>query len=706
MKKEASFSQRKWLILGAVVVVAAVVSVVIFSVRKANQTTATDMRLTAAEGSVELYGSDGEPLSVQQGMKLHSGDTLSTKSKSYAYVTLDNTKVVKLDANSQVLILKEGSHLDLTLSEGKLFFNVKAPLTDEESLNIRTSTMVTGIRGTSGMVEVLDETSSAVSIYDGQVEVTVLDAEAPDGVRTFQVKAGQMGVSTPKGSDSWQLNLRELTAEDIPGFVAVELAKDPDLQRRIAEATDLPVDQIVASAQARLEQDEAQAEQNLSEPASEPQPNPASEPQTEPKNEALTEPDESSDFAEASVPTQQPEPSAPTESTQQPEPAPPAESTESTEPSESTEESEPELPIVLKRPGGTMEPIDDSIGQGDSTDSGESTEPTEPSDPTEPDGSTEPDDPTEPTQPEESYTITGTIAGLELQGYLDQYNSVTISGSGAVDIADDETVNIPQSKSVTVEGGGSFINNGTLINDGTFTSDGSLTNQGTITNTGTFQADTYIYNYGDIDNSGAINITSTLQNKSGATLTNSGTISLTDGTLDNEGTLSSSGSITISGAYARLSNSGTLTVEAGSSIDNSTAADGSNTTGINNFGTLNVSGTITNRGWLSCGNGDASSTSGTISIQSGGQIVNTGGGEIRNYDCSSGAENTIAIQAGGVLTNGVNASITNCGSIEVSGTFTNDGTYTNTVTVGNTTYTGSVANNGGTIDGANAVQIS
>lgn len=48
--------------------------------------------------------------------------------------------------------------LELYVRSGSLFFDVTEPLEEDESMDIRTSTMAVGIRGTSGWVEVEDET--------------------------------------------------------------------------------------------------------------------------------------------------------------------------------------------------------------------------------------------------------------------------------------------------------------------------------------------------------------------------------------------------------------------------------------------------------------------------------------------------------------------------------------------------------------------
>lgn len=58
------------------------------------------MRLTAAESTVTLKNADGKALSARDGMRLYSGYTITTGSRSYAYITLDSTKVVKLEANA------------------------------------------------------------------------------------------------------------------------------------------------------------------------------------------------------------------------------------------------------------------------------------------------------------------------------------------------------------------------------------------------------------------------------------------------------------------------------------------------------------------------------------------------------------------------------------------------------------------------------
>ncbi len=208
--------------------------------------TATDMRLEKAEGTVKLENASGRSISVRDGMKLYKGYTVKTEAKSYAYLMLDDEKAVKLDENSALEVRKTGKKLELLVTKGEIFFNVKAPLAAGETMNIRTSTMVTGIRGTSGYVAI-DEGKSSLTILDGSAQISL-----PDGSAALQVAAGMTGHATATFTTLEPLNLAT-----VPGFVAVELASDPVLADRIEQGLGQPIGSVTGTAGDRLAADQA-----------------------------------------------------------------------------------------------------------------------------------------------------------------------------------------------------------------------------------------------------------------------------------------------------------------------------------------------------------------------------------------------------------------------------------------------------------------
>jgi len=168
---------------------------------------ATTMRLRKTEGTVGV--SDGEGKKVEPGddLRLYSGYGVNTGSESYAWIDLDNVKLTKLDQNSEIAITKEDKKLEVEVKSGSLFFNITEPLAEDESMNIRTSTMLVGIRGTCGWV-----TQDAAALLEGTVE-------AAAGEQSVTISAGEIAVMTADG----KLEVRDLYAEDVPAFVAAEI---------------------------------------------------------------------------------------------------------------------------------------------------------------------------------------------------------------------------------------------------------------------------------------------------------------------------------------------------------------------------------------------------------------------------------------------------------------------------------------------------
>ena len=209
----------------------------------AEDATGSEIRLLQTEGTVTVTSTSGKSYSTREDMRLYNGYVVSTEEASYAWITLDNEKAVKLDQCSSLEVRRSGKNLELLLKSGELFFNVTAPLKEDEKLNIRTSTMVTGVRGTAGWVKLVNAGESQVGILEGQVICRVTNP-VTGASRTLIVKAGQVGVftvyeadSAGEGAEAHLLGIG--SAEEIGGFILAEILQDPVLLAKIMERTDL-----------------------------------------------------------------------------------------------------------------------------------------------------------------------------------------------------------------------------------------------------------------------------------------------------------------------------------------------------------------------------------------------------------------------------------------------------------------------------------
>ncbi|MCR4621529.1 MAG: FecR domain-containing protein [Clostridiales bacterium] len=109
---------------------------------------ASAMRLVRYEGNVEILDAGGTPRFVMENVRFKSGEAMRTGEDGMASVLLDDEKIVTLDALSLVEFTKENSSMRLTLREGTLLLDVREKLDENETLDIVTSTMTVGIRGT------------------------------------------------------------------------------------------------------------------------------------------------------------------------------------------------------------------------------------------------------------------------------------------------------------------------------------------------------------------------------------------------------------------------------------------------------------------------------------------------------------------------------------------------------------------------------
>lgn len=211
---------------------------------------ATTMKLEKKVGTVTLKTQSGTSLRITNGMRLYNGNSLATGKYSYAYISLDSSKAVKLDQSSSATLRQNGRSLELLVKSGKLFFNVDKPLGQDESMNVRTSTMVTGIRGTCGVVESTSQTQSKLYLIEGEVTLGTGDqAVAVKGGQIATVEMGSGSGTPAKPGDAdpdakQAVQVGKMTEKDIPAVALEEIMNNPALQKKIEQTTDLDMEKI------------------------------------------------------------------------------------------------------------------------------------------------------------------------------------------------------------------------------------------------------------------------------------------------------------------------------------------------------------------------------------------------------------------------------------------------------------------------------
>ena len=228
-------SKKIIILLSVIAAVLAVILCVLLIMIAADKMSAVTIRLSDYTGEISLTDKAGKDIPVSEDKRLSDGNTLSTYEESRARVLLDEDRTVTLMELSSALFRGKGKKLALELSEGSLFFNIEKPLGDDETFEISTSTMIIGIRGTSGFVDTDENGNEVLYMTSGKVSVTVTDPGSDDD-ETEKVKAGEKltVIITEEGIDTV---IEEFSEYELPFDALTEILSDADLLESVIDET-------------------------------------------------------------------------------------------------------------------------------------------------------------------------------------------------------------------------------------------------------------------------------------------------------------------------------------------------------------------------------------------------------------------------------------------------------------------------------------
>ena len=173
------------------------------------------MKLARTEGEAVVRNEKARELEPFVDMNLYSGYQMETNPESYAWINLDDVKLIKMDQNSDIEIQKEGNSLEVFLNSGNLYFDISEPLADDETMDIRTSTMAVGIRGTCGWIEVPDSEHMRIYLLEGKVECMIgQESEEPTAA---VISEGETAAMSVEGGQA-EITVKAFDMSDIPGL--------------------------------------------------------------------------------------------------------------------------------------------------------------------------------------------------------------------------------------------------------------------------------------------------------------------------------------------------------------------------------------------------------------------------------------------------------------------------------------------------------
>jgi hypothetical protein len=151
----------------------------------ADQPATTKAVVTAIEGSAQAFTkgrTSGRAL--KKGDKLGREHEVRVGDKSRIEIRFPDGTIMRLSERSRLAMSEiqydkksESKKVRVNLGVGKLWANVRKLITPDSSVEVKTGTAVAGVRGTVYRMNVEEDKSSLVRVYDGSVAVSSLPKE-------------------------------------------------------------------------------------------------------------------------------------------------------------------------------------------------------------------------------------------------------------------------------------------------------------------------------------------------------------------------------------------------------------------------------------------------------------------------------------------------------------------------------------------------
>ena len=197
------------------------------------------MWVSEAEGTVNLYDREENPLELEMNMRMDGGKVLETAEESLAVVEMDRERLAIMDENSRAGFetAEQGNQISIALQNGAMYFRIGIPLEEEESFEIQMDDIVLAIRGTCGMAEQSEEGGLSIILASGHAAVRRVMEDGEEAPEEAEIEAGErLSVAAGDAEGGIRFVTEKLAEDEVPAFLTEALRKDPiQLEKVYAE---------------------------------------------------------------------------------------------------------------------------------------------------------------------------------------------------------------------------------------------------------------------------------------------------------------------------------------------------------------------------------------------------------------------------------------------------------------------------------------
>jgi len=216
------------------------------SVHASGSAASRTIEIYRTEGTVRMTRGSARDFAARAGVMLHDGFTVTTGEGSACYLRLDDGSLIKIDAESAILINQTSRNLlSISVQSGSIAVDAE-PQAGGEEVEIRIGNSALAIRGTFFAAEYMADGVIVFTMLEGLGEVDGM--YLPAGyIMYIRERTEDTHVLIPLDIDSASMFVLDLILGDIPRFIGTGII-DPDDMERVSALEEARRTVIAAAA--------------------------------------------------------------------------------------------------------------------------------------------------------------------------------------------------------------------------------------------------------------------------------------------------------------------------------------------------------------------------------------------------------------------------------------------------------------------------
>ncbi len=211
----------------------------------------TGIILKSFSGLVEIYNKDGSEVKAGYGVEIRDGGGVKTDKYGGATFSLGEDRTLQILANCEFEAYKsedkEREDLRVVLKHCAMFFDIDAPYSGTETMELEAGAVTVNVSKASGYIFFDGKREVIIWVMDGEIDICLADPDSGESIRETLTPGDR--ASCTFGEDGMNLTTERPSADELPIAMVREIAERPYLMDSVSPDSGWDMDHLIELAE-------------------------------------------------------------------------------------------------------------------------------------------------------------------------------------------------------------------------------------------------------------------------------------------------------------------------------------------------------------------------------------------------------------------------------------------------------------------------